>query len=193
MGGGARTSTRARQAPAYQQPVSITLDEAYRGTMRTLQSDERRLQVKIPAGVKSGSKVRVAGGGPEGADLYLIVEIEPDQRFEREGDNLRGSASIDLFTAVLGGEAEVQTLEGPVKLKIPAGTQHNTVLTLKGKGGPRGRRGGRGDQKIVVGVEVARRLSARQAELLREFQALQEEDAEPGVARFWEKVKKIFG
>src|SRR5512146_971400 len=113
--GGARTSTRSRQRPAYQQPIAITLDEAYRGTTRSLQTDGRKLQVKIPAGVKTGSKVRVAGGGPEGADLYLIVEIEPDQRFEREGDDLRGSATIDMFTALLGGEAEVQTLEGPVK------------------------------------------------------------------------------
>src|SRR5512138_1960615 len=167
MSGGARTSTRARQAPAYQQPVSITLDEAYRGTMRTLQSDERRLQVKIPAGVKTGSKVRVAGGGPEGADLYLIVEIEPDQRFEREGDDLRGTTTIDLFTAVLGGEAEVQTLEGTVKLKIPAGTQPEQVFRLAGRGMPKLRSTqNKGDLFVRVKVRIPKDLTAQQKSLL---------------------------
>src|SRR5512140_229562 len=104
MGGGGRaqTSARSRQAPAYQQPISITLDEAYRGTTRTLQTDSRRLQVKIPAGVKTGSKVRVAGGGPEGSDLYLIVGVAPDQGFGRGGEALGATAAVDRFTAGLG-------------------------------------------------------------------------------------------
>ncbi len=169
VGGRAQTSTRGRQAPAYQQPISITLDEAYRGTTRTLQSDGRRLQVKIPAGVKTGSKVRVAGGGPEGLDLYLIVEVEPDQRFEREGDDLRGAATIDLFTAVLGGEAEVQTLEGPVKLKIPAGTQPEQVFRLAGRGMPRLRSAqNKGDLFVRVKVRIPKNLSAKQKSLLEE-------------------------
>ncbi|HEX9116438.1 MAG TPA: J domain-containing protein [Anaerolineae bacterium] len=169
MGGRAQTSTRARQAPSYQQPISITLDEAYHGTTRTLQSDERRLQVRIPAGVKTGSKVRVAGGGPEGADLYLIVEVEPDARFERQGDDLRGSASIDLFTAVLGGEAEVQTPEGNVTLKIPAGTQPEQVFRLAGRGMPRLKSAqNRGDLFVRVKVRIPKNLSDKQKSLLEE-------------------------
>ncbi len=169
MGGGARTSTRARQQPSYQQPVSITLDEAYRGTTRMLETDGRRLQVKIPAGVKTGSKVRVAGGGPEGTDLYLIVEIAPDQRFEREGDDLHGTATIDLFTAVLGGEAEVQTMEGSVTLKIPAGTQPDQVFRLAGRGMPHLRSTqNKGDLFVRVKVRIPKNLSAKQKSLLEE-------------------------
>ncbi len=170
MGGrGAQTSTRTRQAPAYQQPVSITLDEAYHGTSRMLQTDGRHLQVKIPAGVKTGSKVRVAGGGPEGADLYLIVEIEPDQRFEREGDDLRTSATIDVFTAALGGEADVTTMEGSVKLKIPAGTQPEQVFRLAGRGMPKLRSTqNKGDLFVRVKVRIPKNLSAKQKSLLEE-------------------------
>ncbi len=169
MGGRTQTSARSRQAPAYQQPISISLDEAYHGTTRALQSDGRHLQVKIPAGVKTGSKVRVAGGGPEGLDLYLIVEVEPDERFERQGDDLRGSAAIDLFTAVLGGEAEVQTLEGTVKLKIPAGTQPEQVFRLAGRGMPRLKSAQtKGDLFVRVKVRIPKDLSEKQKSLLEE-------------------------
>ncbi len=167
--GRAGTSTRARQAPSYQQPISISLEEAYHGATRTLQSDDRRLQVRIPAGVKTGSKVRVAGGAPEGSDLYLIVEIEPDARFERQGDDLRASATVDVFTAMLGGEAEVQTLDGTVKLKIPAGTQPEQVFRLAGRGMPRLRSSqNKGDLFVRLKVRVPRQLSEKQKSLLQE-------------------------
>ena len=171
MGGGggrAQTSTRSRQQPAYQQPVTISLDEAYHGTVRTLQTDDRRLQVKIPAGVKTGSKVRVAGGGPEGLDLYLIVEIAPDQRFERQGDDLRGTATIDMFTATLGGEAQVQTMDGQVTLKIPAGTQPEQVFRLAGRGMPRLKSSQKGDLFVRVKVHVPKDLSDNQKALLQQ-------------------------
>lgn len=168
-GGGAQTSARTRQAPAYQQPITITLEEAYHGTTRTLQSDDRRLQVRIPAGVKTGSKVRVAHGGPEGLDLYLIVEVEPDARFERQGDDLRGSATIDLFTAALGGEAEIDTMEGTVKLKIPAGTQPEQMFRLAGRGMPRLKSAqNKGDLFVRVKVRIPKELSEKQKSLLQE-------------------------
>jgi curved DNA-binding protein len=170
-GGGARggTSTRARRAPAYQQPISITLDEAYHGTTRMLQSDERKLQVRIPGGVKTGSKVRVAGGGPEGLDLYLIVEIEPNERFERQGDDLHGSAAVDVFTATLGGEAQVETMDGTVTLKIPAGTQPDQVFRLAGRGMPRLKSAqSKGDLYVRVKVRIPKELSDKQKSLLEE-------------------------
>jgi curved DNA-binding protein len=174
MGGGRTgTSTRARSAPAYQQPISISLDEAYHGTTRTLQSEERRLQVRIPAGVKTGSKVRVAGAAPEGSDLYLIVEIEPDDRFERQGDNLRATAEVDVFTALLGGEADVETLDGTVKLKIPAGTQPEQVFRLAGRGMPRLRSSqNKGDLFVRLKVRVPKQLSEKQKSLLEEVARL---------------------
>jgi curved DNA-binding protein len=168
-GSRAATSTRSRQAPAYQQPISISLEEAYHGTTRTLQSDDRQLQVRIPAGVKTGSKVRVAGGGPQGLDLYLIVEVEPDPRFERQGDDLRGSATVDVFTAILGGEAEVETLNGTVKLKVPAGTQPEQVFRLAGRGMPRLRSSqNKGDLFVRLKVRVPKQLSEKQRSLLGE-------------------------
>ena len=170
-GGSARggTSTRARRAPAYQQPISITLDEAFRGTTRMLQSDERKLQVRIPGGVKTGSKVRVAGGGPEGLDLYLIVEIEPNERFERQGDDLHGSAAVDAFTAILGGEAQVETMDGTVTLKIPAGTQPDQVFRLAGRGMPRLKSAqSKGDLYVRVKVRIPKELSDKQKSLLEE-------------------------
>jgi curved DNA-binding protein len=168
-GGRAGTSTRARQAATYQQPISISLEEAYHGTTRAFQSDDRRLQVRIPAGVKTGSKVRVAGGAPDGSDLYLIVEVGPDARFERQGDDLRGTATVDVFTAMLGGEAEVPTLEGPVKLKIPAGTQPEQVFRLAGRGMPRLRSSQtKGDLFVRLKVRVPKQLSEKQKSLLQE-------------------------
>ncbi len=170
MGGGRPgTSTRARPAAAYQQPMSISLEEAYHGTTRTLQSDDRRLQVRIPAGVKTGSKVRVAGGAPDGSDIYLIVEIEPDSRFERQGDDLRATATVDVFTAILGGEAEVQTLDGTVKLKIPAGTQPEQVFRLAGRGMPRLRSNqNKGDLFVRLKVRIPKQLSEKQKSLLQD-------------------------
>ncbi len=167
--GGAQTSTRARSTPAYQQPVTITLEEAYRGATRSLQTNGRHLEVRIPAGVKTGSKVRVAGAGPEGLDLYLIVEVADDARFDREGDDLRTSVSIDVFTATLGGEVEVPTLDGKVTLKIPAGTQPEQVFRLGGRGMPRLKSPQtKGDLFVRVKVRIPKQLSAKQRALLEE-------------------------
>lgn len=170
--GGAQTVSRSRPRQAYQQPVSISLEEVYRGTTRTLQTDGRRLEVRIPAGVKTGTKVKVAGGGPEGLDLYLIVDVEPDARFEREGNDLRTSASVDVFTAILGGEADVETFEGKVQLKIPAGTQPDQVFRLSGRGLPLMKgaqsKGGKGDLFVRVKVKIPKKLSTKQKALLEE-------------------------
>jgi curved DNA-binding protein len=160
--GGAQTSTRARARPAYQQPVVISLQEAYNGTTRAIQSDRRQVEVRIPAGVKTGSKVRAAGAGPDGTDLYLIVEVAEDPRFEREGDDLHTSATIDVFTAMLGGEAEVETPVGKVKLKIPAGTQPEQVFRLAGRGMPHVKSTQKGDLFVRVKVRIPKQLSSEQ-------------------------------
>jgi curved DNA-binding protein len=169
MGRGPQTSTRPRSAPAYQQSITISLDEAYRGTTRAFQSGDRSVTVRIPAGVKTGSKVRAAGAGPDGSDLYLLVEVTEDPRFERQADDLRTSASIDAFTAALGGEVEVETMEGTVTLKIPAGTQPEQVFRLAGRGMPRLRSTqNKGDLFVRVKVRIPRDLTPRQKELLEE-------------------------
>ncbi len=167
-GMGAAQAAGRKRAPAYQQPVTISLDEAYRGTSRTIQSNGRRVEVRIPAGVKSGSKVRAAGAGPQGVDLYLVIEIAPDARFERQGDDLYTSTTVDAFTAMLGGEAEVETMEGKVKLNIPAGTQPDQVFRLRGRGMPHLKSTQKGDLFVKVKVEIPRSLSSRQRALLEE-------------------------
>ena len=136
-GAGAGTRTRSRQQPqGYQQELEITLEEAYNGTMRVLQTNGKQKQVHIPAGVRTGSKVRVAGAGPNGLDLYLIIEVKDDPRFERRGNDLHTTATVSIFTALLGGEAEVETFKGKIKLNVPAGTQPEQVFRLGERGMP---------------------------------------------------------
>ncbi len=167
--GGAQTAARTRAMPNYQQQVEISLQEAYSGARRSLQTDKKRVEVRIPAGVKTGSKVRAAGAAPDGRDLYLIVEVADDPRFERDSDDLRTSATIDVFTALLGGEAEVETLEGKVKLKIPSGTQPEQVFRLAGRGMPRLKSSqGKGDLFVRVKVRIPKQLSSKQKSLLEE-------------------------
>jgi curved DNA-binding protein len=170
------TSTRARtrqQPQGYQQELEITLDEAYQGTTRVFESNGKQKQVRIPAGVRTGSKVRVAGAGPNGLDLYLIVDVKEDPRFERRSNDLHTTATVNVFTAILGGEAEVETLSGKVKLNIPAGTQPEQVFRLAGRGMPSVKnKDEKGDLYVRLKVQIPKYLSAKQRELLEEASRL---------------------
>ncbi|HXF84401.1 MAG TPA: DnaJ C-terminal domain-containing protein [Anaerolineales bacterium] len=166
--GGARASSRV-QPQGYQQEVEITLEEAYKGTTRRIQADGKIKQVRIPPGVRTGSKVRVAGAGPNGLDLYLIIEVAEDKRFERRGNDLYTTATVDVFTAILGGEAVVETLDGKIKLSIPAGTQPDQVFRLAGRGMPSVKNPNeKGDLYVKLKVQIPRYLSPKQRELLEE-------------------------
>jgi curved DNA-binding protein len=171
---GASTRTRARQqAQGYQQELEITLEEAYQGTRRLLQADGKQKQVRIPAGVRTGSKVRVPGVGPNGLDLYLIVEVKEDPRFERQGNDLHTTATVSVFTAILGGEAEVETLSGKIKLSVPAGTQPEQVFRLAGLGMPSVKnQNEKGDLFVRLKVQIPKYLSAEQRKLLDEASRL---------------------
>jgi curved DNA-binding protein len=168
-GGGARgTRTgrpRQRQGRDVEHEIELSLEDAYHGTMRrlALQHDgqSRTVDVRIPAGVGDGSRVRVAGegepgtGGATGGDLYLRVRLAPHPVFERKGRDLYVKVQVPVTTAVLGGEAEVQTLSGkPARLRIPALTQNNQVFRLKGYGMPAV---GKADEKgdLYARVEAA--------------------------------------
>lgn len=171
FGGGMGTAgtQTSRAVPGYQQQVEISLEDAFNGKTLELQSDGRRKQVRIPPGVRTGSKVRVAGSGPNGTDLYLIVQVKENENFERKGNNLHTNAKVDIFTAVLGGEAEVETMSGKVKLTIPAGTQPEQVFRVAGRGMPQLKDPGtRGDLFVHLKVEIPRYLSSKQRELLEE-------------------------
>ncbi len=177
--GGYEYRVRPQQGRDFQQEVEISLREAYTGTTRILQRDGRRLEVKIPPGARTGTRVRVAGeggagtAGGEAGDLYLRVNVRPDAQLERQGDDLRVKAPVDLYTAVLGGEAEVPTLEGTVVLTIPSGTQNGQVFRLRGKGMPKLRNPEEhGDLYAEVDVQVPTELTARQRELFEELRSI---------------------
>ena len=167
---GTGTGVRSRQQPqGYQQDLTITLEEAYNGTTRLLQTDGKQKQVRIPPGVRTGSKVRVAGVGPNGLDLYLIVDVQEDKRFERRGNDLHTAATVDIFTAILGGEAEVETLSGKIKLNVPAGTQPEQVFRLAGRGMPSIKNANeKGDLYVRLKIQIPKYLSPKQRELLEE-------------------------
>jgi len=170
MGGtGTRGGSAGRGNPAYQQQVEISLKDAYSGATLQLQIDGNRKKVKIPPGVRTGSKVRVSGAGPNGLDLYLVVQVKEDEHFSRKGNNLHTTAKVSVFTAILGGEAEVMTLNGKVKLTIPPGTQPEQVFRLADRGMPQLKSPeNKGDLLVRLKVEIPRYLSTKQRELLEE-------------------------
>ena len=147
MGGGAAPAgfeyqVRPQRGQDYEQKVEISLREAYQGTTRVLQKDGRRLEMKIPPGAHTGTRVRMAGEGGSGAaggetgDLYLRVKVLPDPQFERRDDDLHVTMPVALYTLILGGQAQVPTLSGSVMLTIPAGIQNGHIFRLRGKGIP---------------------------------------------------------
>jgi curved DNA-binding protein len=175
MGAGQAVRSRSgRGVPAYQQPVSISLKEAYNGTTRTLQTGNRRVEVKLPAGARQGTKIRVPTAGPVGADgrpsdLYLILDVAEDPAFERDGNDLHTQATIDVFKAILGGEVEIRTLTGKVVLTIPPGTQPDQVFRLAGRGMPLLKEpGAKGDLYVLIKVQIPRELNAKQKSLLEQ-------------------------
>ncbi|HVO42495.1 MAG TPA: J domain-containing protein, partial [Aggregatilineales bacterium] len=163
-------------------PVEITLDEAYRGAARLLNKEGRDIQVRIPPGVRNGSRVKMAGQGTPGrdggkpGDLYLIVEIAPHERFERKGDDLYVDADVPLSTAILGGRAEVPTLDGSVGLSIPPETQNGRVFRLKGRGMPLIKTPSeRGDLFARVKVRLPQHLTEEQRALFEQLHRLEGE------------------
>lgn len=170
FGEAVRSSARQHaREHGYQQEVQISFQEAYNGATRQVHTNGRKLNVRIPPGVKTGSKVRVAGAGPEGTDLYLIVHVEEDSRFQRDGANLTTTAPVSVFTLILGGEAEVETPEGKVRLSIPPGTQPDQVFRLAGRGMPHLKNPKtKGDLYVKLKAQVPKYLSPKQRELIEE-------------------------
>jgi DnaJ-class molecular chaperone len=203
--GGVRSMSR--RGTDIQQPIEIALDEAYHGTARTIEmlaqepcptcggSGEiagatchtcgghgeiqrpRRIEVKIPAGVLTGSKVRIAkegqpgmGGGAKG-DLLLVVTVRPDARFERKADDLMEEIEVPLTVAVLGGEVEVPTVTAKVMLKIPPLTQNGRVFKLGGLGMPRLNKEGKGDLHARIRVKLPEQLDDKQKALFEDLSA----------------------
>ena len=160
---------------------------------------ETTLSVKIPAGVDSGTRIRLVGegapgelGGPPG-DLYVVAHVKEHPIFVREDAEVLCEVPISFAQAALGVHIEVPTLEGKVKMRIPSGTQSGKVFRLKGKGIAHLHGGGRGDQHVRVVVETPADLSSEQRELLERFAELAGERTQPQVKSFLEKVRELFG
>jgi len=205
---GSRTTYRPTRGQDIDHPVEVSLEEAYHGTSRLIQmqaeepcatckgtgtfangpcyscrgsgiiSRPKRLEVKIPSGVKDGSRVRVAGegavgqlGGPKG-DLFLVISVRPHDRFERKGDDLYLDVPVPLADAILGGEIQVSTLGGKVALKIPPETQNGRVFRLAGQGMPQLGDPRKGDLYAKVKVTLPTNLTEREKRLFEELKGL---------------------
>jgi molecular chaperone DnaJ len=158
----------------------------------------RNIHVKIPPGVDDGSQLRIAGegepgtrGGPPG-DLYVVIRVKSHDFFVREGDDIYCEVPLTFTQAALGDEIEVPTLTERVKLRIPPGTQTGTYFRLKGKGVPRLRGVGQGDQHVKVTVVTPTNLSEEQRELLREFARLSGEETHEKQKSIFERMRKAF-
>jgi curved DNA-binding protein len=169
--GAANRPMRGRDIEA---TATISLEEAFHGTTRGIQVGERHIEARIPAGARSGTRIRLAGQGSPGAagrpagDLYLQVEIAPHPVFEREQDDLTADIPVDIYTAAVGGEARVQTMDGTVRLKIPPRTQADRTFRLRGKGMPRlNNPEQRGDMYVKVKLVLPDELSEHEEATLR--------------------------
>ena len=166
---------------------------------------KRSLTVKIPPGIRDGQAVRVGGEGEpppqevsaDGSgvrgDLHVVVRVEEHELFEREGDHLVLEMPLGFSQAALGADLEVPTLEGKTDLTIPRGTQHGSLFRLHGEGLPNLRGGARGDLVVVTKIEIPKKLTERQAELLREFAKTEDKHVLPESHGFLSKIKDFLG
>jgi curved DNA-binding protein len=163
---------QAARGQDVQAEVEVTLEEAFSGSTRLVQAGGRRLEVKVPRGVETGSKIRLrgkAGDDPNAGDLYLVIKVRPHAVFTRNGADLTREVPVTLGEALLGGEVDVPTLVGRVLLKIPAGTQSGQTFRLTGKGMPRLKGDGSGDLLAKVKVILPGKLEGRQQKAAEEF------------------------
>ncbi|MGV3508438.1 MAG: DnaJ C-terminal domain-containing protein [Sphingobacteriaceae bacterium] len=156
--------------------LHLTLEEASKTHKQTITVNGKNIRITIPAGIENGQTIKIAGhggpginGGPAG-DLYISFVIGPDLRFKRDGNDLYATVKLDLFTAVLGGELMVDTLDGKVKVKVRPETQNGTKVKLKGKGFPVYRKENEfGDLFLTFEVQIPQNLTPRQKELFKEL------------------------
>ncbi len=187
FGQGARQQSSRQRAPRKGQDVTaslpITLLEAYEGSKRTFEWKGKKMRITIKPGTKDGQKLRIKGkgeasrfGGPHG-DLYIIMEIQPDARFQRKGNDLIYTTEVDLYTAVLGGKVEVPTMTGRVKLAVPKGSATERTVRLKGKGMPKNAQKSHfGDLLVQLKVKLPKTLTSEEEALFRKLQKISEDN-----------------
>ncbi|MFL7812504.1 MAG: DnaJ C-terminal domain-containing protein [Anaerolineales bacterium] len=172
-----RGQPRPRRGRDIEHELEITLEEAFHGTKRVLQlGTDRRIEAKIPRGVREGSRVRLKGQGQSGAgdgksgDLYLKIRIQPNSRFELQGDDLLLTQGVDMFTLILGGEVKVNGIDKTVSLTIPPETANGRSFRLSGLGMPhQGKPTQRGDLYVKVQAELPHNLDQQERDLFTEL------------------------
>lgn len=176
---GKRKRSYGYRGQDYTAELHLTLQDAYETHKQILTVNGKKLRITVPAGVANGQTIKLAGQGGEGmnggpaGDLYITFVIDDDARFRREGDDLYVTAPLDLYTAILGGETIIETMNGKVKLKVAPGTQNNTKVRLKGKGFPVYKQEGSfGDLIVTYSIDIPTHLSEEQKELFRKIQSL---------------------
>lgn len=167
-GGGTRSARQAPR-PAAEAHAEISLVEAYHGTTRVVEVEGKRLEVTIPPGADTGTRIRLTGKAPGGGDLFVVGRLLPDARFTRRGADLERELPLTLEEALLGAEVRVATLKGSVLLKIPAGTQSGRTFRLTGQGMPKFRANGYGDLYVKARVILPTNLSDQAKEAAGRF------------------------
>jgi molecular chaperone DnaJ len=217
-GSGAAPGSKARTCPTCHGSGQVRMAQGFFSVMRTCPTchgegtiieqpcgtcrgegrvkKNRKITVKVPAGMESGGRLKISGegeagsqGGPAG-DLYIVVQVAEHPIFQRREDDVVCVLPIPLTTAILGGEVTVPTLTGTVTMKIPPGTQNEKIFRLRGKGIPNLRGFGTGDQLVTVAVEMPSKLSEKQRNALRELEKNMPENAYPTVKEFYERAKQ---
>jgi curved DNA-binding protein len=168
-----RTASPADEAEAI---VELTLEEAIAGAARAVQVDNRRLEVKIPKGVREGTRIRIKGEGGHGRDLYLVVKFLPHRLFEVKGDDLHTEIPITVYEAALGGEIRFPTLKGTATMTVPAGTDSGRVFRLGGQGLPEAGNNKAGSLYVKIKIVVPKNLSPEERELYQQLAAMRHEN-----------------
>ncbi len=184
--GGGRPGQRAKsKGQDYETEINLDLEDLLEVSKRTLNVDGRQIRITIPEGVSDGQTIRVRGQGAasphggENGDLYVKFKVRNHPRFERKEADLHLKAELNLYTAILGGELEIKSLSGPIRLKIKPGTQNGTSLRLRGKGLPLYKKSGEyGDLFVNLQVQLPEKLSPQEAELFRQLAELQQAPAQ---------------
>lgn len=170
--GGASPFGSRQRRPAYS--LTVSFDEAVHGTEKSVNIDGKSQKIKVPAGVDRGSRIRF--------DAYdVVIDVTPDQRFQREGYDIVSEKELSFAQAAIGGEIEVETVDGKLNIRVPAGTQPNTLIRLSGRGVKHVRGSAKGDHYVKIKITIPKKLSKKQKELLEEFE---QESAKSGKGWF---------
>jgi molecular chaperone DnaJ len=222
QGSGAKPGTQPRTCPTCKGAGEIRLTQGFFAISRTCSHcngegkviaercptcggkgasvEKATVEVKVPPGVDTGTRLKLRGEGEpapapsgEAGDLYVVVQVREHPIFQRHDTEVVFELPVSITQAALGAQVEVPTLDGPFRLRIPAGTQPGKVFKLKGKGIPALGGGGRGDQHVQLQIEIPTKLSKEQREILERFAALSGEETHPKASRFWAKVAELLG